>query len=367
MITATATSFILGTAGLQVTDNDPPGLTVAITPSTFAENGGSSAATGMVTRQGLTTAAVTVNLNSSDTTEATVPISVMIAAGDTSTTFAVAALDDAIKDGPQTLTITASAAGFSSSSANVQVTDNDLGLMGFRLELQDASGNRIESLKDAEGNVLVDEDGDPILPVVVGDEFRVQVYVDDLRTVSDPQGGVFAGALDLAYSDPALFSLNGMKPDAFTDLEAFKSFFTTHSTVQDFGNGPVVVPMYSQESLKVYPSALNHDGETVPTQNEFDELQTFASAFELYPYGAGEMPFVYVTLKADSVGKLTFAGNPADATDPRRKICCSVKLTAKLEIFPPAKLILDFQCTPRSWLPAVAVRSAAANRQSRVS
>ena len=243
----------------------------------------------------------------------------MIPAGQTTGTIIVTVNGDKSLEPDETFYVKMSSvsnATIADSQGVGTIRSDDLVLMGFRLELQDASGTRIEPLQDAEGNVLLDEDGDPILPVVVGDEFRLQVCVDDLRTVSDPQGGVYAGALDVAYSDPSLFSLNGTKPDAFTDLEAFKSFFTTHSILHDFGNGPVVVPMYSQDYLKVYPSALNHDGETVPTQNEFDELYGIASALELCPYDAGEVPFVYVTLKADSVGKLTFAGNPADATSP---------------------------------------------------
>ena len=101
------------------------GLTVSVNPSTFAENAGSSAATGTVTRQGPTTAALAVNLSSSDLTEATVPATVTIPAGQSSATFAVAAVDDTVLDGTQTVTITASAAGYTSGTASVQVTDNE--------------------------------------------------------------------------------------------------------------------------------------------------------------------------------------------------------------------------------------------------
>ena len=36
----------------------------------------------------------------------------------------------------------------------------------------------------------------------------------------------------------------------------------------------------------------------------------------LTPFGAGEKPFVYVTMTADSVGKLTLAANQSDASPP---------------------------------------------------
>jgi methyl coenzyme M reductase subunit C len=124
-VTASAAGLTSGTASVAVTDNELPALTVAVNPASFAENAGAGAATGTVTRQGPTTSAVTVSLASGDTTEATVPATVTILAGQSSATFAVAAVDDATADGMQTVVITVSAAGYTSGTANVQVTDND--------------------------------------------------------------------------------------------------------------------------------------------------------------------------------------------------------------------------------------------------
>ena len=72
-----------------------------------------------------TVTSLTVALSSSDPTEATVPATVTIPAGQASVQFNMAAVDDAIDDGTQTVTITASATGFSSGSDTVDVTDND--------------------------------------------------------------------------------------------------------------------------------------------------------------------------------------------------------------------------------------------------
>ena len=174
-------------------------------------------------------------------------------------------------------------------------------LLGFRLELQDANGNKIEPLKDGQGNVITDSAGDPILAVRQGTTFRVQMYVDDLRTadvIPPAQGGVFGAQFDVSYSDPALFSLNGTKPDDFAaNVSQFQSFFTASSiygTLQE-----------------VYPSINNVDGESPAVANEFDELQSVAK--DLFnPNGADEKPFVYVTLRADAIGKLTFQANPAE-------------------------------------------------------
>jgi predicted extracellular nuclease len=103
-----------------------PTLSLSIAPNTFSEAAGASAATGTITRTGSTTNALTVTLSSNDTTEATVPNTVIIAAGQASATFAVSAVDDALVDGSQNVTITASATSFSNVTTSLTVTDNDV-------------------------------------------------------------------------------------------------------------------------------------------------------------------------------------------------------------------------------------------------
>ena len=66
-----------------------------------------------------------VSLSSNDTSEATVTATVTIAAGETSATFAINAVDDALLDGPQQVTILAAATGYAGGMAVVQVTDQE--------------------------------------------------------------------------------------------------------------------------------------------------------------------------------------------------------------------------------------------------
>ena len=105
-------------------DDGAPAFTLVISPSTIAENGGTVTAT--IRRNTDPAAALTVNLASSDTTEAGVPSTVTFAAGQSSVTFTVTGIDDNIVDGTQVATITVSLPGFLSSTANVNVTDNDV-------------------------------------------------------------------------------------------------------------------------------------------------------------------------------------------------------------------------------------------------
>ena len=79
-----------------------------------------------VTRNGDPSAPLTVSLASSDLTEATVPTSVVMQAGQATANFLVNVKHDGQLDGPQNLTLTAQAAGFQTATAPLTVLDVDL-------------------------------------------------------------------------------------------------------------------------------------------------------------------------------------------------------------------------------------------------
>ncbi len=97
-------------------------LELTVTAATMSERGGATSATVRRTNSDLA-GAVTVALISSDTSEATVPASVTIPAGQATSSFVVTAVDDALLDGTRTVTITASVAGYISGHDSVNVTD----------------------------------------------------------------------------------------------------------------------------------------------------------------------------------------------------------------------------------------------------
>ena len=120
------------------TVNPTPALSLTVSPTSFSEAGGATAATGTVTRTGDLTNPVTVNLLSSDTTEATVAASVTIAANEASATFSIGAVDDAVVDGSQTITVTASATDYTNGATSVTVTDDDA--MAGTIRIHDIQG-----------------------------------------------------------------------------------------------------------------------------------------------------------------------------------------------------------------------------------
>jgi subtilisin family serine protease len=115
--------------GAHTVNGGAGSLTLSISPSTFAENAGANAATGALTLSQSQSTDLVVSLTSSDTTEATVPVSITIPANQTNVTFAVAAVDDQISDGSVNVTLTATA-GSLSATATINVTDNEVALSG---------------------------------------------------------------------------------------------------------------------------------------------------------------------------------------------------------------------------------------------
>jgi hypothetical protein len=127
LVNATVPNWTGGSALVAVADND--GTIMLTIPATGWE--GQSFMTATVKIGGTSATPTVINLLSSDTTEATVPVTVTIPAGSTSATFTLALPVDGLKDGSQTATITATSAGLTSSSGDVLVHDADLDNLAF--------------------------------------------------------------------------------------------------------------------------------------------------------------------------------------------------------------------------------------------
>ena len=69
--------------------------------------------------------ALVVSLSSSDVTSATVPVSVVIPVNQTSVDFTITAHDDHLVAGTKTVTITATAVGFTPGTGTLNITDSD--------------------------------------------------------------------------------------------------------------------------------------------------------------------------------------------------------------------------------------------------
>jgi subtilisin-like proprotein convertase family protein len=170
---------------LAVSGTTTNGLTLTVSPTTFAENTGSSAATASVSLATAPGAPLTVTLGSSDTGEVTAPASVIIAAGQTvSPTFAITAVDDSDPDGTQQVVLTASAAGYADGTAVLTVTDNEPSVEG----VTPAAANNTANL----GFVTALRAGSLNSPAL----FRIGVGATvPVGLVLDPGTGVLSGTI----------------------------------------------------------------------------------------------------------------------------------------------------------------------------
>ena len=99
--------------------------TLAIQLASASVTEGSDAVQGTLTRGGDLTDPLTVTLVSSDPTEAMVPETVTILAGESQGTFSVTVQDDALSDGTQQITISGSAPGYWDAAAMLEVVDDE--------------------------------------------------------------------------------------------------------------------------------------------------------------------------------------------------------------------------------------------------
>ncbi|MGB8170597.1 MAG: CARDB domain-containing protein, partial [Chthoniobacteraceae bacterium] len=182
-ITAQAAGYANATADLAVTDDDSATLAIEIAPGSVPETAANPAATGTVRRNTGTSAALTVSLVSSNPTAATAPATVVIPAGQTTATFPVTIYDDDVRTANRTARFTAAAAGLATTSATIELIDDDVPGITLRLTPDAASENapnpasrgRIARDRVATGDVIIRLTSSDPASVVVPAEVTIPV------------------------------------------------------------------------------------------------------------------------------------------------------------------------------------------------
>ena len=140
-VVATLTAQAAGHGGatntLSVRENDSPRLTLQLSAPSVVEDAASGAVTGRVTRNVNTNTALAVTLTSSRPAALAVPASVTIPAGQTNAPFNLDPVDDDLVTGSRVAAVHASAAGFGSVSAPINVLDDDT--VALTLQLSDTN------------------------------------------------------------------------------------------------------------------------------------------------------------------------------------------------------------------------------------
>ncbi|MEO8269542.1 MAG: Ig-like domain-containing protein, partial [Aureliella sp.] len=193
-------------------------LSMSIAPGTINENGGT--AVGTVTRNKQFDADLVVTLSSGDLSEATVPASVTILAGQASATFPITAVDDALSDRTQTVQISATSATYGNASATMLVADDEGPKIISLVPADDAEG------VDYRSDLLVTFDapvkkGNGLIRIVRGSDNFVVSTIDVTSAAVSVSGAV------VTINPP----LNLAAPDGYYVLMDDGTFLDTSSTV----------------------------------------------------------------------------------------------------------------------------------------
>ncbi len=124
VISCMADGYPSSQALILVNDNESTNFMVELV-GTAREGDGVLRDGGSVSIPGIFSSSIVADLSSSDTTEVTVPSSITIPSGQTIATFDITVIDDSGIDGTKTITISASAEGWTSGSDTMTILDND--------------------------------------------------------------------------------------------------------------------------------------------------------------------------------------------------------------------------------------------------
>jgi uncharacterized repeat protein (TIGR01451 family) len=127
-ITASFANWTSATNSMAVTDNEDTNLRIS-GPARVSEGDPPTSYT--VGISGTLTTNLTVTLSSTDTSRLTVPAATTIIAGQTSAVFQATIVDDHLYNGSETITVAATAPGFTGISTNILLLDNEVHHFGF--------------------------------------------------------------------------------------------------------------------------------------------------------------------------------------------------------------------------------------------
>jgi uncharacterized repeat protein (TIGR01451 family) len=123
-VTAHVQNWTDGSAGVLVYNTNQWTLTLSLPASTW-ENIGVLTNAGRIALSGVVASDVSISLVSDNSSKLIVPSAITVPAGATSSSFDLTLVDNAIADGHQTVTVTASAPNFTNGSAPIYIMDDE--------------------------------------------------------------------------------------------------------------------------------------------------------------------------------------------------------------------------------------------------
>ena len=220
-----------------VTFNFTAALAFSFDPDFVFEGAFNNSTTGQVTRNGSTAAELVVTLASDDITEATVPASVTIPAGQVSAPVTVTSVDDAILDGSQIATITGSAGGFADAVASITVRDDEITTITITDVTQD-EGNSADT-SDALFSFTVTRDNNFNTDVIgyfplAGTATAGIDFDDTAGSITFPAGGALSMPIEIT-----VFGDDDIEPDETFSVSLSPSSGALNFDPDDFAIGTI--------------------------------------------------------------------------------------------------------------------------------
>jgi extracellular elastinolytic metalloproteinase len=265
---AAVNGWISGTNAVTVLDDENTNLIVRL-PAMVVEGDGVLVGAGEVALSGMWPSNVLVALSSDDTSEMMVSNSVVIPTGETNAFFDLIVMDDAVMDGVQTGTVSASAGIFTGTNSSVMIQDNEALIQGSKwLDLNTnsiwdtgepgldnwkifADINSNDVFDEGEPFDLTDASGHYAISVTSG-QYRVgEVLIDDwMQTYPSRSGGsaysnslielntcYYPNILNYAFTNlPPAIGDGVLTVYAFADLNSSSEYLALEADGQSMGN-----------------------------------------------------------------------------------------------------------------------------------
>jgi hypothetical protein len=199
-VTASVENWTSGTANVSIADDNN---TIAVTLPSSGWEGQTFSGGGTVTLGGTPLTNLVVNLASSDPAELSVPATVTVLAGKTSATFNVTLINDAVKHGPLSETVTATATGLVTGAASITVYDSTLDHFVFTsITGPETAGTAFAATADAYNaeNELIATYGGSLALSALGKGGSEPVT----PTTGTFSSGVWSGSVTLTTADPSV-------------------------------------------------------------------------------------------------------------------------------------------------------------------
>lgn len=230
--------WVDGTAVTTVQDNEPTHLSISLAA---AVSEGSGPQVGTVSLPGRVVQPLEVSLVSSSADDLSVPATVTVDAGASSAAFSWAAVDDAIPEILETVTVTAAAAGFVDGIASVPIADNDLASLVIgavdAVCLRNSPFALTLTALNADGNPLSDFTG-PVLLSAASDAGPVAMTPSDATPFAD---GIWSGEVTMLDFGTGV----RITAESGSVTASSSSFTVTHGLIDRFVFDPVDAVQYA--------------------------------------------------------------------------------------------------------------------------